>query len=68
MHDSGPSASRIALPSRAESDRAVAEARRLFACSLACWTSDTLHLRRTQLNVPTWTTGPGDRETWSLAA
>jgi hypothetical protein len=68
MHDSGPSASRIELPSRTDADRAVAEARRLFACALACWASDTLHLRRQQLNVPTWTTSPDDRETWSLAA
>jgi hypothetical protein len=68
MHDTGPSASRIALPSRVEADRAVHEARRLFGRALACWASDALHLRCARLNAPTWTADANDHETWSLAA
>jgi len=60
--------SATAIPRHAEAERAVEEARRVFARTLACWASDVLHLRREGLLRPRWGRADAAGRLWSKAA
>jgi hypothetical protein len=69
MPESDQHSASITLPGRADADRAVARARRLFGRTLACWASDMLALRRMGFNRPVWPApADGDDDAWQRAA
>ena len=55
------------VPTPAESERAIQQARSLFHRTLSIWACDLLALRKAGLDTPGWTASPPDAW-WSEAA
>ena len=67
MNESARSLPISQLPTPAEADRVVTEARQLFQRTLSAWVCDLLELRRAGLDRPGWVTDD-DETRWHEAA
>ncbi|MHC4065372.1 MAG: hypothetical protein ACYSUI_12880 [Planctomycetota bacterium] len=66
MNDAARHEPMMQVPTPAEAQRCVDQARRMFQRTLPAWVCDLLTLRRAGLATPVWTTTPGHQ--WSEAA